>query len=206
MWACGISLFHLVLVLKVYRCPSNVSSIKCRVLICCTCYFQSSFPFFVYFGFFCLQDSSVSDFHLDTRGQTVATYLGSLLQSVVRREGHCIQILLVCVGSACRGWTTLDLPQPEATCASPVYTVQSPQCSARALTQVGPAFHALLRSKLSGRVQGHRPGWAVHFEPFPGLRNSGYQILGKRTVPGGLCILFTCPVSEAQFPGCNVRA
>ena len=33
---------------KVYRCPSNtVSSIKCRVLICCTCNFQSGSPFFI---------------------------------------------------------------------------------------------------------------------------------------------------------------
>ena len=140
------------------------------------------------------------------KGANVAPYLGSLLQDVVRKEGHCTQILLACVGSAYRGWTTLDLPQPEATCASWVYTVQSPRCSARVLTQVGPALHALLRSKLSGTVQVHRPGWAVHFEPFSGLRSSGYQMLGEHTVPGGPCMLFTCPVSEARFSGCNVRA
>ena len=46
-------LFWLVLVLKVYRCPSNVSSIKCIVLICCTYYFQRGSTFFVYFGFLC---------------------------------------------------------------------------------------------------------------------------------------------------------
>ena len=46
----GSPLFWLVFVLWVYRCPSNISSIKCRVLILCICYLQSSFPFFVYFG------------------------------------------------------------------------------------------------------------------------------------------------------------
>ena len=33
-----------------------------RVLICCSCQFQSGSLFFVYFGFLCLQVSSVSNF------------------------------------------------------------------------------------------------------------------------------------------------
>ena len=31
-------------------------------------------------------------------------------------------------------------------------------------------------------------------------------MLGKRTVPGDLCILNTSPVSAAQIPGCSARA
>ena len=31
-------------------------------------------------------------------------------------------------------------------------------------------------------------------------------MLGKRTVPGDLCILNTSPVSAAQIPGCSTRA
>ena len=46
------------------QCLVNVNS---RVLICCTCHFQSS-SLFVYFGFLCFQVSSVSNFHSDTRG------------------------------------------------------------------------------------------------------------------------------------------
>ena len=46
------------------QCLVNVNS---RVLICCTCHFQSSY-LFVYFGFLCFQVSSVSNFHSDTRG------------------------------------------------------------------------------------------------------------------------------------------
>ena len=48
--------------------------------------------------------------------------------------------LMACVGSACRGWATLDLPQHKATCAPRAYPAQSPWCSARALTPVGPLF------------------------------------------------------------------
>ena len=82
-------LFRLVLVLKVYRCPSNVSIINFRILICCTCYFQSSSPFFVYFGFLSLQDSSVSNFPPDTRGQRWPLVEAHLFSCVVGREGHC---------------------------------------------------------------------------------------------------------------------
>ena len=74
------------------------------------------------------------------------------------------QIPLACVGNAHSGWTTLSLPQPKAACASWVYTARFPQCSARALSQVDPAFHALPRSKplrFLGALQGHRPRLAV---------------------------------------------
>ena len=40
-----------------------------RVLIFCTCHFQSGSLFFVYFVFLCFQVSSVSNFCPDTRGR-----------------------------------------------------------------------------------------------------------------------------------------
>ena len=43
-------------------------SLNYRILVCCSCHFQSSSRFFVYFSFLCLQVSSVSHFHPDTRG------------------------------------------------------------------------------------------------------------------------------------------
>ena len=46
----------------------------------------------------------------------------------------------------------------------------------------------------------------MRFVPFPGQSSSGNQMLGKRTVPGDLCILNTSPVSAAQIPGCSTRA
>ena len=169
-------LFWLVLVLKIYRCPSNVFRMNVRIFICCTCYFQSSSPFFVYFGFLCLQDCSVSNFPLTQGGK--GGHLLRFSSSVVLWGGRdtAKQILLACVGSARSGWTTLGLPQPKAACASWVHTAQFPQCSARALSQVDPAFHALFSCKslrFLGALQGHRLGWAVLLVPFPGPSNSG---------------------------------
>ena len=56
-----------------------------RVLICCTCHFRSSFLFFVYFGFLCLQVSSVSNFYPDTRGQRWSLIEAHLFSCVVGR-------------------------------------------------------------------------------------------------------------------------
>ena len=48
-----------------FQCSVNVNY---RVLICCTCHFQSSSLFFVYFGFLSFQVSSVSNFLPYTKG------------------------------------------------------------------------------------------------------------------------------------------
>ena len=120
------------------------------------------------------------------------------------REGHRKQTPLACVGSACSGWTTLGLPQPKAACTSWVHPAQAPGCSARALSQVGPAFCALPRSRLLrfwGALQGHRPRWAVSFVPFPAPSDSGNWVLGECTVPGGSCILITSPSWPLGVPG-----
>ena len=47
-----------------FQCLVNANY---RILICCTCHFQSGSLFFVYFGFLCLQVSSASNFCPDTR-------------------------------------------------------------------------------------------------------------------------------------------
>ena len=70
LWQCGVSLesdsplFWLVLVLKVSTGAPQMHSlsINFRDLMCYTCHFQSGFLIFVYFGFLCLQVSSVSNF------------------------------------------------------------------------------------------------------------------------------------------------
>ena len=116
------------------------------------------------------------------------TNLGSLIQCVVGKEGQCKLISLACVESACSIWATLGMSEHKLACASWVYTPQALSCSARVLSQVSPAFPALSRSKqlrFLGTLQGHRPGSAVHFLPFPGLSVSGDQALGTLTVPDG---------------------
>ena len=104
--------------------PYNVVSVNYRVLICCSCHFQSRFLFLVYFGFFCLQVSSVSNFCPDTGGE------GSFIQAhlfncAVGREEHCKQISPACVGRARSVWATLGLPSLTGMCAFLVYTAQA---------------------------------------------------------------------------------
>ena len=70
-------------------------------------------------------------------------------------------------------------------CAFPVYTAQAPGCSAGELSEAGPGFHALPRSKLlrlrfSGTPQRHRLG--------------------------GACILYPSQVQEAQGTRCLANA
>ena len=89
------------------QAPSNVVNANYRVLICCTCHFQSSSLFLVYFGFFCLQVSSVSNFHPDTRGRRWSLIQAHLFSRAVGREEHCKQITLACARSVS---ATLGLP------------------------------------------------------------------------------------------------
>ena len=134
-----------------------------RVLICCTCYFQSSSLFFVYFDF-CLQVSSVSNFRSDIRGAKVVIYLGSLVQ-LCCGEGGTLQtnITGLCGEySQCLGHTAFA--PAHSLCAFPVYTAQAPCCSAGELSKVGPGLCTHLRCKLLrfrflGTPQRHRLGW-----------------------------------------------
>ena len=48
-------------------------------------------------------------------------------------------------------------------------------------------------------------GLGMCFVPFLGLSSSGDQVLGRHTVPGGLCILITPWVLATQFSGCTTR-
>ena len=123
----------------------TVTNIKSRVLICCTCHFQSSSPFFVYFSFLCLPVSSGSNFHPDTGGE--GGHLGSFIQLCCGEEGT----LQTNTAGVCREYLQwmdhTGLPQPKVTCTSLVYTAQSLGCSAGVLSQVGPAFHPVPRIK-----------------------------------------------------------
>ena len=101
-----------------FQCLVNLNY---RILICCSCHFQSSSLFFVYFVFLCLQVSSMSNFHPDTRGQKWSFIYAHLFSCVLRLEEPCKQISLVCVGSAHNVWTTLGLPNLTA-CAFWFYT------------------------------------------------------------------------------------
>ena len=145
--------------------PSNVASANYRVLLCCTCHFQSR-SLFVYFVFLCLQVSSVSNFCPDTRGLRWSF----MFNCAVGREGHCKQISLVCVGSARSVWATLGLPTlmacvlsrstllrlqvalpgncgPWVVCTFQIYPAQFQVLGYSTKASVGPAFCPLPRSE-----------------------------------------------------------
>ena len=143
--------FQIVLCSSLYFSrSSNVVSAKCRILVCCTCHFQSSSLFFVYFGFFCLQVSSESNFHPDTRGRRWSLLQAHLFSRAVGREEHCKEISLACVGSAHSVWATPGLP-PLTACV---------------LSRSAPL-------RLQVALQGNCLTWALGCMHFPGLSRSG---------------------------------
>ena len=116
----------------------------------------------VYFSFFCLLFSSVSNFRPDTRRAVVVTFF-RLTCSVVLWGGRntankyhwrvptVIQPQWVCPHSRCVCFPSLHCSGPRLLC--------------RELSDAGPGLHALPRSKLlrfrfSGTPQRHRLGWA----------------------------------------------
>ena len=114
-----------------------------------------------------------------TRGQRRPLTQAHLFPCAVRREGHCKQTRLACVGSARSGWTTLGLPEPT------VASLPGPHCS---------GFKAL--------CTGHCPRRALLAVHFPGLSRPGSQVLRKGTGPDGLCVLYPSQVlGECTTPG-----
>ena len=101
---------------------------------------------------------------------------GSLAQ-LCCREGGTMQTNIT---GMCGEWlqcgATLGMSEPKVACASWVYTAQVLSCSARVLSQVGPAFHAPPRSK------------QLRFSSTP-----------KGTDLDGLCILCPSQVWAAQM-------
>ena len=162
-------MFQLILLLKVciedllyredpFQCLVNVNY---RVLICCACHFQSGSPFFVYFGFLCLQVSSVSNFCPDTGGG--GGHLSRLPCSAALRGGR--------NPASKHHWRVWECSQcMDHTGFAPTHSgvcFPSLHCSGSAgvLSRAGPAFCALPRSKLLrfgflGTLQMHRLGWA----------------------------------------------
>ena len=119
----------------------QMHSISCWVLICCTCHFQHGSLFFVYFGFLCLQISSVSNFY-PTQGGEAATCSVVLLGGRDTASKYCWQV-----------WEVLAVEGPHWVCLSPRQCV-CPQST-------------LLRLQVS--LKGHCPKCALCFMHFQGL-------------------------------------
>ena len=175
--------------------PFNVVNANYRVLFCCTCHFQSSSIFFVYFGFHCLQISSVCNFCPDTRGQRCSFIQAHLFNCAVGREEHCKQISLACMGVL--GVSGLHWVFPSFTvCVLSHSTLLRLQVALQGNSlkwALGCMHFPGLSHSGTGSCVPHR---GLRFVPFPGLSSSGDQVLGEHTVLAGWCVL-SLPWSQA---------
>ena len=131
-------------------------------------------------------------------------YLGSLVQ-LCHREGETLQtnITGMCGEcSRCLGHT--GFVPAHSVCAFPVYTAQSPGCSAGELIKwaLGCMYFPGLSRSSSGSHIFHKGTDACIFLPFSGSSSLGDQVLGEHTLPRWAVCLITSPVTAAWFPGC----
>ena len=109
----------------------------------------------------------------------MATHLGSLVQLCCGDEGT-LQTNTTDTCWECLQWMDhTEFTRAQGSVCFLELPAQSPGCSARALSQVSPAFHALPSFKLSG-------SW----------------VLCKGIDPDGLCVLCPSQVWVAQVTGC----
>ena len=128
------------------------------------------------------------------------------------REYPCKQVSLVCVAGARGVRTALGLPPlTVVACAFPVYTAQTPGCSAGQLSKAGPGLRARPRSKLlrfrfSGSPQRHGLGWACVLSPSQVRAAQVTRFLASTLSPGVRCVLSPPSSQPLSFPGCAVGA
>ena len=181
-------------------------NVNYRVLICCTCHFQSGSLFFILASSVCKSfQCLISALTQGGKGD----HLFRLTSVVLWGGRDTANKYRWRVGNAPGVWPTVGLSQLPGVCFRGLHC--SGSGSAGAPSKAGPAFRALPRSKplrlrFSGTLQGHRLSWACVFFPFPGPSSSGNQVLGTCTVPGGPCVLVISLVLATRFPGCAVTA
>ena len=137
-------------------------------------------------------------------------FLGSLVQ-LCCGEGGILQTNVTGVCGECsQCMDNSGFAPAHSTCGLPVYTAQVPvalqgNCAMWALGFVN--FPGLSCSGPGSRVlHKTQTRLGLRFVPFPGPSSSGDQVHGEHTVPDGLYILITSPVTAAWVPGCTARA
>ena len=162
----------------------------------------------VYFSFFCLLVSSVSNFCPDTRGAVVVTFF-RLTCSVVFWGGR---------NTADKyHWHVITVIQPHWVCPSSWHVCfPSLHCSdsrflCRELSDAGPGLHALPRSKplrfrFSGTPQRRRLGWACILCPSPVWAAQVTRFLASAVAPSWRLWLIASSVPAAGFSGYTMGA
>ena len=150
-----------------FQCLVNANY---RVLICCTCHFQSGSLFlFILVSSVCKSLQCLSSTltqggeggHLFRLTFIVLLWGGrNTANNITGMCGECLQYM-----------DHTGFAPAHRACAVPVYSSQAPGCSAGELSKVGPGLYTLHRSKLirlrfSGTPQRYRLGWACVLCPF----------------------------------------
>ena len=157
----------------------TVSSIKCKVLICCTCQ-QVQFPPSLF-----ILSSSVC--------RSLQCLLSALTQGGEGSHLFRLTCSVVLLGGR-------DTANKYYWHVWGVFTVDGPHWVCN-----NSRWHILPRStllRLQGALQGHCPKWALCFMEFPGLGHSGSQVLCRGTDSYGLCILCSSQIQAAQITWC----
>ena len=165
----------------------------------------------VYFSFYLLLVSSVSNFRPDTRRAVVVTFF-RLTCSVVLWGGR-----NTANKYHCRVWGVLTVFPPHWVYPRSWHVhFPSLHCSSSRLlcwelSEADPGLHALPRSKplrftFSGIPQRHRPGWARVLCPSQVRAAQVTRSLVSTVASSSGLHLITSPVPAAQFSGCTVGA
>ena len=181
-------MFQLVLVLKVDRPLPCLITVNYRVLICCTCHFQSGSLFFILASSVCKSlQCLISTLtqggeggHLFRLTCSVVLWGGrNTAKNITGMCGECLQ---------CLGHT--GFAPTHSMRAFPVYTAQASGCSAGELSKEGPGLRELPRSKLlmfrlSGISQRHKLCWPCVLCPSQVLAAQATRCLSSTHSPGG---------------------
>ena len=178
-------------------------SISCRVLICCTCHFQSGSLFFVYSGFLCkyLQCpiSALTQGGKDDQlfRLTCSVVLWGGRDTANKYRGVCGEC------SQCMDHTGFA-PVQGSVCFLGLHCSGS-RVLCRALSKADPAFHGLPRSKLlrfrfSGILQGHTQSVGHVFCALPRSEQLRQPGVWQAHCPMWAVCLNHLPSPAARFP------
>ena len=184
-----------------------------RVLICCTCHFQS--------GSLCLGSSVCWSLQCLISVQTQGGNGGHFFRltcSLVLWGGGTLQTNITGVCGECsQCFARTGFAPTHGVCAFPVYTVKALGCSAGELSEAGPGLHAIPRSKtlrfrFSGTPQRHRLSWACALCPSQVQAAQVTRCLASAVTPSWRLHLITSPVpgflgvqwAHLRFSGCTM--
>ncbi len=144
----------------------------------------------------------MSDFHPDTRGAVVDTFLGSLVQSHCG-EGGMLQTNNTGMCSQCLSHTG-PAPAHGTHCSGSRLLHREP-------SEASPGLHAPPRSKPlrfrhSGSPQRCRLSWACVLCPSQVRAAQVTRCLASAVAPSWMMSLIASPVPAAQFSGCTTGA